>query len=159
MPNTGILGGTFDTLHDGHHALLNTAFREGDHLRIGLTSDSFANERRTRDVNPFDKRRDKLVEACKTYENIHDCTFQILEITGAYNEATESDADFIAISPEPKIQDRVNEINRTREESDKERLRIIETKRVNDYSGNRISSTKVKKGEINRHGERVTDNQ
>lgn len=155
MSTTGILGGTFDTLHDGHHALLNTAFSEGDHIRIGITSDSFANEKRKRDVSEFSERKSELVEACKTYKNIYNTTFHVVEITGAYDEATESDADFIAISPEPKIQSRVNEINRMRVESGGNRLRIIETKHVTDYKGRRISSTRIRRGEINRHGEKI----
>ncbi|MGD0587986.1 MAG: pantetheine-phosphate adenylyltransferase [Thermoplasmata archaeon] len=36
-----VLGGTFDHLHMGHQALLATAFRSGDEVAIGVTSDRF----------------------------------------------------------------------------------------------------------------------
>jgi inosine/xanthosine triphosphatase len=48
-----VLGGTFDILHEGHEALLRAAF-EGRpaEVLIGLTTDRFAREARTR-VNPY----------------------------------------------------------------------------------------------------------
>lgn len=51
-----VLGGTFDILHQGHEALLRAAF-EGrpEHVLIGLTTDRFARESRTR-VNPYTVR-------------------------------------------------------------------------------------------------------
>ncbi|MGA8604040.1 MAG: pantetheine-phosphate adenylyltransferase [Thermoplasmata archaeon] len=36
-----VLGGTFDHLHIGHHALLASAFAVGDEVAIGLTTDRF----------------------------------------------------------------------------------------------------------------------
>jgi cytidyltransferase-like protein len=36
-----VLGGTFDHLHVGHQALLAAAFRAGDRVAIGITSDRF----------------------------------------------------------------------------------------------------------------------
>ena len=55
-----VLGGTFDILHDGHEALLRAAF-EGRpaFVLIGLTTDRFARESRTR-VNPYRVRERNL---------------------------------------------------------------------------------------------------
>ena len=36
-----VLGGTFDHLHIGHHALLASAFGVGDEVAIGVTTDRF----------------------------------------------------------------------------------------------------------------------
>ena len=43
MPRSGrvVLGGTFDRLHVGHEALLETAFRAGRSVAIGLTTDRY----------------------------------------------------------------------------------------------------------------------
>ncbi len=55
-----VLGGTFDILHEGHAALLRAAF-EGRlaEVLIGLTTDRFARESRTR-VNPYAVRERNL---------------------------------------------------------------------------------------------------
>jgi len=36
-----LMGGTFDTLHDGHKGLLQKAFEVGDYVYIGLTTDEY----------------------------------------------------------------------------------------------------------------------
>ena len=41
-----VLGGTFDHLHRGHEALLATAFRIGDDVAIGMTTDRFLDRHR-----------------------------------------------------------------------------------------------------------------
>jgi len=55
-----VLGGTFDILHKGHEALLRAAF-EGrpERVLIGLTTDRFARESRSR-VNPYAARERNL---------------------------------------------------------------------------------------------------
>src|SRR5437879_13077399 len=55
-----VLGGTFDILHEGHEALLRAAF-EGRpaEVLIGLTTDRFARESRTR-VNSYSVRERNL---------------------------------------------------------------------------------------------------
>src|SRR2546426_10261033 len=55
-----VLGGTFDILHKGHEALWRAAF-EGrpERVLIGLTTDQFARESRTR-VNPYAVRERNL---------------------------------------------------------------------------------------------------
>lgn len=155
MSNKGILGGTFDTLHDGHKALLNTAFSEGDHVRVGLTSDILANQSRKRDVKSYDKRYEELLDVCKTYSNIYNTEFEIVKIENAYGTSVSIEADFIAISPEKKTKKRTKKINEIRQSEGMDKLRVIETPHVKDYEGERISSTKIRSGEINRHGESI----
>lgn len=51
------MGGTFDVLHRGHRALLDTAFATGDEgVSIGVTTDDFANASRERTVRPWAER-------------------------------------------------------------------------------------------------------
>src|SRR5947209_12058125 len=55
-----VLGGTFDILHKGHEALLRAAFDgRPEQVLIGLTTDRFAPEARTR-VNPYAVRERNL---------------------------------------------------------------------------------------------------
>src|SRR5437870_7003361 len=55
-----VLGGTFDILHKGHEALLRAAFEGGpERVLIGLTTDRFARESRSR-LNPYATRERNL---------------------------------------------------------------------------------------------------
>ena len=52
-----VLGGTFDKLHKGHHALICKAFEVGDQVLIGLSTDNFIKTRRKKHaVAPYDER-------------------------------------------------------------------------------------------------------
>lgn len=151
----GIFGGTFDEIHDGHKALLVTAFQEGGHVIIGVTSDDKANKPRERDVTPYEDRVKSLEEECKTYQNIFNATFEISKITDDYSKAIESDADFIVLSPEQKTHERATKINLERVKKGKDRLQIIEAPMVEDYEGNKISSTRIHHDEIDSHGDEL----
>jgi len=149
----GIFGGTFDVLHDGHRALLNTAFREADDwVTIGVTSDEKANEARERDVNPYWERIENLHDVASSFRNIYDTDFSTTEITDNYQLAIDVDADFIVLSPEQKTHERAAKINLERIREGKERLQIIEAPMVEDWQGRKISSTNIVNNEIDIHG-------
>jgi phosphopantetheine adenylyltransferase len=57
MSRTGILGGTFDVLQDGHQALLSTASSYRSHITVGLTLDEFAQDSGSRNVSELEKGR------------------------------------------------------------------------------------------------------
>lgn len=59
------VGGTFSPLHRGHRALLDAAFSWGDEVIIGLTTDRFARESRSEDVEPYERRLKVLEEYLK----------------------------------------------------------------------------------------------
>jgi pantetheine-phosphate adenylyltransferase len=155
MGKKGIFGGTFDVVHDGHRALLHTAFKEGDSVLIGVTSDEKANASRDRDVASYDERVERLRDECKTFANIHEANFTIERIVDNYKKAIETDADFIVLSPERKTHERAAKINLERIQNEKDRLQIIEAPMVTDYKDRKISSTRIRNGEIDVHGEEV----
>lgn len=155
MTRKGILGGTFDVIHDGHKALLLTAFEEADHVFIGVTSDKIANASRNRIVTKFERRVEELRDVCKTYENIYDTSFEITKIQDSKSNAVEIDADFIVLAPEQKTHERAAEINLERVKKGKDRLQIIESPLVSDYKDRKISSTRIIKGNIDTHGDKL----
>jgi pantetheine-phosphate adenylyltransferase len=57
-----VLGGTFDRLHKGHRAFLRRAFKMGEKVVIGLTSDRFARSLKKlgRIILPFPERKKEL---------------------------------------------------------------------------------------------------
>ena len=50
------MGGTFDTIHSGHMALLNKAFSISSKVIIGLSSDQLATKKGKNPVNDYSKR-------------------------------------------------------------------------------------------------------
>lgn len=151
----GILGGTFDVVHDGHHALLLTAFKDGDHIVIGVTSDEIANESRDRTVAEYEERVSKLKDVCKTYKNIFNCSFEIKKIDDPTSTAVTAFADFIVLSPERKTHERAAKINKERVKEDRNRLQIIECPMVTDHKERKISSTRIRNKEIDVHGDPI----
>ena len=143
------LGGTFDIIHDGHVALLDTAFKNGDIIVIGLTSDELARIFRGRNINPYDIRKSKLKNFCRNYEK----DFEIIKLFDRYGPAvTDETIDGIVVSDETE---RVAmEINIARKERGFPELEIIKTDMKKAYDGDRISATRVSENIIEKDGRR-----
>jgi len=65
-----VLGGTFDVLHKGHVTLLSKAFEIGDHVTIGLTSDTYVKEMKDKGYMMNDERV-KIQSYTKRYEQLY----------------------------------------------------------------------------------------
>jgi len=145
------LGGTFDPLHDGHRALFDRAFELGD-VTVGLTSDELAPETRhePRPVRPFDERRVALEAELEPLAAAEGRDFEIRKLDEPTGIATEPGFDAIVVSPETRAG--AERINGLREERGLDPLRIEIVDHVPAEDGERISSTRIIRGEIDRHG-------
>ena len=136
------VGGTFDPLHRGHRALLEKAFEVGDHVLIGLTSDEMI--KKTRKYQIRKKELEDYLER-KKFKN-----FRIVEINDRYGPSIYANFDAIVVSPETeKI---ALEINRIRVKNGKKGLKIYVIPFVLADDKKTISSSRVKKGEIDIEG-------
>jgi pantetheine-phosphate adenylyltransferase len=160
-----ILGGTFTPLHDGHRALLHKTFQTASHIGdndghvlIGLTSTALA--RQTRDdpahaeqLGSFRERRESLEAEIDSWDSAYSADYEIVEIedTGG-PAATREDADALIVSPEGKAQHRAHKLNEERVGNDLPPLEIHTAPFVVADDGSRISSTRIRDGEIDPHG-------
>ncbi|QCJ48405.1 MULTISPECIES: phosphopantetheine adenylyltransferase [Haloprofundus] len=145
------LGGTFDPVHDGHRALFERAFEIGD-LTVGLTSDELAPKTRhvERYVRSFEDRKRDLVAELEPMAAEYDREFEVRELSEPTGIATEPGFDVLIVSPETERGgEKVNEI---REERGLDPLEIEVVGHVAAEDGERISSTRIVSGEIDRHG-------
>ena len=150
------LGGTFDPVHDGHRALFERAFELGD-VTVGLTSDTLAPKTRNEEryVKPFEEREQALREELQTFAEEYDREFEIHELVEPTGIATEPRFDYLIVSPETeKGGERVNEL-RAAEGHDP--LEIVVVDHVPAEDGDRISSTRIVRGEIDEHGNLTPD--
>jgi pantetheine-phosphate adenylyltransferase len=145
------LGGTFDPVHDGHRALFERAFALGD-VTVGLTTDELAPKTRTvgRHVRPYDERERELRVELRDVADRYDRTFAVRPLPEPTGIAVEPPFDVIVVSPETRAgAERINEI---REDRGLDPLRIEVVDHVPAEDGERISSTRVVRGEIDDRG-------
>jgi len=145
------LGGTFDPVHDGHRALFERAFSLGD-VTVGLTDDDLASETRhvERYVRSYADRKADLRAELDPIADDHGRRFEIRPLSEPTGIAVEPQFDALVVSPETTAgAERINEI---RTERGLEPLAIEVVDHVPADDGERISSTRIVTGEIDRHG-------
>jgi pantetheine-phosphate adenylyltransferase len=136
------VGGSFDIIHKGHVALLDAAFDAGEFVLIGLTS----NEMLEKDVAPFEERKKELVECLGARKN-----YDIVLLSDPFGPAANDPViDAIVVSQETGAG--ALEINKMRKKNGFKALDIISIPLILAEDGRPISSTRVKRGEIDKDG-------
>jgi len=132
-----VVGGTFDKQHEGHKAVLRTAFENSESVVIGLTSDEFASRFKTQRVMGYEDRKHRLEDYIKGFKR----PYEIIKINDMYGIATiDPGLDSIVVSEETLL--RAEEINTIRFKKNLPRLTIIVVPLVLDASGRPLSSSK-----------------
>lgn len=165
-----ILGGTFTPLHNGHRALLHKAFQtashdgEGDgHVIVALTSTEVAKETRSNPAHAellgsFEKRLETLDTELGDIGAAYPASYEIIKLEDAHGPAaTREDIDALIVSPESKAQRRAHELNEQRIGDGLRPLEIHTAPFVTAEDGTRISSTRIRNGEIDVHGRLLDD--
>ena len=165
-----LLGGTFTPIHNGHRALLHKAFQTashdglGDgHVIVGLTATELAtktrsDEKHVAQLGPFEKRRKMLDNELSRLSEAYTATYEIIKLEDTQGPAaTRDDVHALVVSPEAKAQRRAHKINRRRVNDGLHRLEIHTAPFVVAEDGTRISSTRIRNGEIDADGRLLTD--
>ncbi len=162
---SAILGGTFTPLHNGHRALLHKAFQTASHdgpgdgtVVVGLTSTALAGRTRSDPAHAdrlgdFDDRRATLAAELDRIAAAYTATAEIVRLEDPEGPAaTDPGLDALVVSPEATAQRRAYELNEHRVETGLEPLEIHTPPFVIAEDGDRISSTRIRNGEIDVHG-------
>ena len=144
------VGGTFDVFHRGHEQLIWKAFELGEKVLIGVTSDSFVTKlEKTHSVQPYVSRVTRLRRFLRERGWLSRATIVPLEDT--YGPASRR-RDLEALVITPDTSGNATKLNRIRKENGLHVLKIHRVKLSEADDGKPISSTRIRKGEIDREG-------
>jgi pantetheine-phosphate adenylyltransferase len=142
-------GGTFDHLHKGHEALLAKSFEVGKRVLIGVTSDAFAAKEGKSPDFDFSTRVRKLEELIRNRFPGREYTIAKLDDYFGPGIAT-PEVEAIVVSNETVS--RVPLANTLRARRGFPPLKVVTIEFVLAEDNKPISSTRIRRREINEHG-------
>lgn len=148
------VGGTFDELHRGHRSLLMKAFKVGENVIIGVSSDEFVEklgkphataryEQRLNDLRGFLNQKGLSKRA------------QIVPIDDPSGGVLLSDGPIEALVVSRETEPTARHINERRKEKGMPKLEIVVINMVSSEDHSAISTTRIRRGEIDREGRLV----
>ncbi len=144
------VGGTFDEFHKGHRSLLIKAFEVGDKVLIGLCTDDFVKKLdKPHMTAPYEVRLQELEVFLKNL-NLIDKS-EIIPLNDPYGK-TLTDKCIEALVVSEETEKTAIKINQKRCEAQLPELKIITIRMVPAENYKPISTTRIRKGEIDREG-------
>ena len=151
--DTIIAGGTFDRFHLGHESFLEKAFSSGKGVVIGLTTKYMLKKTvRPEAIWPYEKRKEVLEEFISKYGK----PFEIHPINDIFGFSTDVEGSY-AIMASEETRPTCETINKVRRERGLKELDIIMVSFVLSEDCRRISSSRIRKEEIDRNGKLLID--
>jgi pantetheine-phosphate adenylyltransferase len=153
MFDTVATGGTFDILHKGHYILLLKAFEIGNQVIIGLSSDNYAKQKKKNIANDYTIRLKNLTKFIK--EKFNKSNYSIYELNDFYGPTVLNREVQAIVTTEPSKENCIK-INALRESKSNTKLEIVVVPLVEDHEGKAISSTRIRQGEIDINGNKLS---
>jgi len=150
------VGGTFDKLHKGHKKLLEFSFKIGEKVLIGLSSDELVKKlQKPHEVAPYIEREKNLISFLKEKGFIN--RFEIIPLKDRYGiTLIHPNLEALITGEENKVI--AEKINEERIKKGLKPLEIFYVKTVLAEDNKPISSTRIRKGEINENGKLTRKN-
>ncbi len=142
-------GGTFDHIHAGHRRLLEKSFEVGDEVVIGLTSDEFVERVGKKTEHNYDWREADLRRFLK--QNFPGRRYVIAKLYDYFGPGI-VDGGVQALVASPETASRLELANRLRAEKGFPPLALVTIRWVSAEDGKPISSTRIRKGEVDVEG-------
>jgi len=144
------VGGTFDEFHKGHRALLMKAFEVGNRVLIGLCSDDFARKlRKPHKVAAYEERLEDLKDFLRRHGMLDRA--EVIPLHDPYG-VTLSSGCLNAIVVSRETEPRAYEINEKRRARGLPPLDIVVVEMVPAEDHVPISTTRIRRREIDREG-------
>jgi len=145
-----VAGGTFDHFHLGHELFLKTAIEAGDHLALGITSDEMIAEKPLPySIEPFYVRKRYVEQYLKRIKG--NVKVQIMKLEEPFGISI-SDPKIEKIIVTKETKPNAIRINQIRKKNHLKALKILTVPYVKGSDNRRISSFRIRKGEIDRQG-------
>ena len=150
------VGGTFDKLHKGHKKLLEFSFKIGEKVLIGLSSDELVKKlQKPHEVATYTEREKNLISFLKEKGFIN--RFEIIPLKDRYGiTLIHPNLEALITGEENKVI--AEKINEERIKKGLKPLEIFYVKTVLAEDNKPISSTRIRKGEINENGKLTRKN-
>lgn len=147
---TVTLGGTFDYIHKGHRVLLSRAFESAENVLIGVVTDEFTVRLGKKPDHDYKTRVERLVSFLD--KEFPERDYQIVPLADYFG--VESYADYVeAVVVSPETSGRVVEFNKKRVSLGFKPLKLIVVDTILAEDGLRISSSRIRNGEIDTEGQ------
>jgi len=143
------MGGTFDIIHKGHLALLQKAFDVSESVIIGVTSDKFAVERGKKITNNYDTRISNLTKLLNSTSK--NGRYEIKQLEEDFGPALYTN-NVEALVASKETANKVVLLNKLRAEKGLRPVGVVTVDLVLAKDGKRISSTRIRSGEIDPEG-------
>jgi len=139
------LGGTFDIIHKGHHALLQKGFSISSQVIIGLTSDEFAIKKGKNLLHNYSQRLESLQSFLnKNFPNSH---YEISKLDNDFGPAVlRKEVEALVVSEETIEKGEI--LNKLRSQKDLLPVSVESVPMVLAKDGKRISTTRIKNFEV-----------
>lgn len=148
--STVLVGGTFDVFHKGHKALIMKAFDVGERVMLGLSSDQLARElRKNHNVATYEERLKDLRVFLKRQSVLERAKIVPLDTPYGVTLST-TVADALVLSKETESVGK--DINKRRKASGLKPLKLVVIGMIPAEDRVPISSTRIRRGEIDREG-------
>jgi len=144
------VGGTFDELHRGHKVLLEKAFEVGEQVVVGLSSDEFVSKMgKPHQTASYDERLKELLAFIADRRLAG--KVEVVPLNDPYG-LTISGKGLKALVVSKETERTAEKINEIRKKAGLAPLKIIAVDMVPAENHAPISTTRIRRGEIDRNG-------
>ncbi len=144
------VGGTFDELHRGHKTLLLKAYEIGDCVLVGLSSDELVSKLNKPHITASYAERLQGLKDFLDDLGLLERT-EVVPLTDAYGSSVK-DPNIQALVVSPETMPNAVRINKRREKAGLTLLKIVSINMVPSENCGPISTTRIRKGEMDREG-------